>query len=51
MPRYLLPVFPLYLIFAELSNNSKVDQFVTLSLALLQGFLMVFWTMEFSLII
>jgi len=51
MPRYILPVFPLYLIFAELSNNSKVDQFVTLSLALLQGFLMVFWTMEFSLII
>lgn len=51
MPRYILPIFPIYIIFAKLSKDSRIDQFITLSLALFQGFLMVFWTMEFSLII
>lgn len=50
LPRYVLIVFPLYIIFAKLSKNSLVDQFLTITLALLQGFLMVFWSNGFEVV-
>ncbi|MHA2219277.1 MAG: hypothetical protein ACXACY_25455 [Candidatus Hodarchaeales archaeon] len=43
MPRYILIIFPLYILFAKLSKNPQVDQLLTISLALIQGFLMVYW--------
>jgi hypothetical protein len=51
IPRYILPVFPLYIAFAKFGESSKLDQIFTICLALLQGFLMVFWTMAFNLIV
>jgi hypothetical protein len=51
MPRYELTIFPLFILLAKLSNNDKIDQMISLFLALLQGFLMVFWSNGFRLII
>jgi hypothetical protein len=51
MPRYLLVVFPLFILFARLGKDDRVDQALTIMLALLQGFLMVFWTTGFTLVI
>lgn len=51
IPRYILPVFPLYILLAQIKKDSPLDQAVTISLALLQGFLMVFWAMNFDLIV
>jgi len=51
MMRYALPVFPFFLAFALLSDKPKWDEGLTLSLALLQGSLMVFWTTGFPLIV
>lgn len=49
--RYLLIIFPLYILFAKLSEKQDVDQLVTIFLALFQGFFMVFWTNAFMLTI
>lgn len=43
MHRYSLVVFPLYIILAKLSKDRRFDQFTTITLALLQGCLMVIW--------
>lgn len=51
MPRYELTIFPLFILLAKLSKNDWIDQMMTLFLALLQGFLMVFWSNGFRLII
>ena len=51
MPRFMLPIFPLYIILAKLSKNEQFNQVATISLALIQGFLMVFWAGGFRLII
>lgn len=45
MARYILPVFPLYIVFAKLGKNPDIDQALTIGMALLQGMLMVTWTM------
>jgi len=44
MPRYILPVFPLYMIFARLGEKHELDQAMTMGMALLQGLLMAVWT-------
>jgi len=45
IPRYLVPVFPLYFILAAMAQKSQtVDHSLSVALALLQGFLMAFWT-------
>lgn len=51
MPRYILPIFPLYIILAKASQNRYIDQLMTVSLGLLQGFLMVFWSYGLRFII
>jgi hypothetical protein len=51
MPRYILVVFPLYIILAKLAKHKELDAALSIFLALLQGFLMVFWTTQFTLII
>ncbi|MCM8797744.1 MAG: hypothetical protein NC923_07755, partial [Candidatus Omnitrophica bacterium] len=51
MLRYLLPAFPLYVILADIGSNRYRDELISISLALLQGFLMVFWSNGFTLII
>lgn len=51
MLRYMAVVFPLYLIFARSSRNVYVEQLIIVSMVLLQGFLMVFWTTGFGFII
>lgn len=49
--RYSLVVFPFFILFSELSKNKIIDDILTICLALLQGFLMVFWVTGFNLII
>lgn len=51
MPRYILVIFPIYILFADITKNRISEDLVTLSFALLQGFLMVFWTNGFNLVI
>jgi Gpi18-like mannosyltransferase len=49
-PRYLLPVFPFYILLAKLKKSRGLDEMITASLALLQGFLMVFWANGFDIV-
>jgi hypothetical protein len=51
MPRFILPIFPLYIVLAKLASDRTFDRTATLSLGLLQGFLMVFWCCGYSLIV
>jgi len=51
MPRYILPIFPLYILLAKLCQDKYSDQVATLSLGLFQGFLMVFWSCGFALVV
>ena len=51
MPRFLLPIFPLYIILASLGKNKLVDQIFTIVLVLIQGFFFVFWANGFRLIV
>ncbi|MDQ7822225.1 MAG: hypothetical protein RDV48_05460 [Candidatus Eremiobacteraeota bacterium] len=51
MLRYMLVIFPLALLFAKLSRDPETDTLFTVSLALLQGFLMVFWSNRFDMLI
>lgn len=51
MPRYILPVFPLYLILAKLSNSKFIDQLIMIVMSFIQGVLMVFWSYGMAIII
>jgi hypothetical protein len=51
MPRYLLAVFPIPILLARLGERRRVDEILTAGLALLQGFLMVFWANGFKLVV
>lgn len=51
MPRYILVIFPIYILFADITNNRVSEDFVTVSFALLLGFLMVCWTNSFNLVV
>lgn len=44
MPRYILVIFPFYILFADITKNHVSEDIVTLIFCLFQGFLMVFWT-------
>jgi len=49
--RYVLPIFPLYILLGRLGENKNVDIPLTAILLLLQGFLMVFWGFGFQFVI
>jgi hypothetical protein len=51
MSRYILIIFPLFILFAKLGKDSRYDRAVTIAFLLLQGFLMVFWTNQYSLVV
>lgn len=51
LPRYILSVFPIYIIFGKLASDRNWDHALTPFLVLLQGFLMVFWSHGFPLVI
>jgi hypothetical protein len=51
MPRYVLAIFPLAFVFSRLSRDARADTVLTVSLALVQGFLMVFWVSGFFLVV
>lgn len=51
MPRYLLPIFPLYILIAQLTRNPELDQAYTVLFALLQGGLSIFWFCGYNLIV
>lgn len=51
MPRYLLAIFPVPILLARLGERRRIDEIVTACLALLQGFLMVFWANGFKLVV
>ncbi|MFH1404280.1 MAG: hypothetical protein ABIH11_08435 [Candidatus Altiarchaeota archaeon] len=42
--RFTLAVFPFYIFLGKASSNPRVNQALTISLAMTQGFLMVLWT-------
>lgn len=48
--RYLLPIFPLYILLAKVVDK-KYEQIVMAAMLLLQGFMMVFWVNGFHLIV
>lgn len=50
MPRFILSVFPFFIMFARLGKNQALDTNLTIACALLQGFFMVFWVAGFWLI-
>jgi len=49
--RYTLPIFPIFIALATLFDNKKWEELLIIGLALLQGFLMVFWTIGLHLIV
>lgn len=49
--RFMVPIFPLYILLAKLGENRYFDLFAAAFLLLLQGFLMVFWTVGAGMII
>lgn len=51
MPRFLLAVFPVPILLARMGQRRNADAVLAASLALLQGFLMVFWANGFKLIV
>lgn len=51
MLRYILPIFPFFIGLALLAKNKTSDELLIISLSLLQGFLMVFWTNGLHLIV
>ncbi len=51
LPRYILVIFPLYILLAQISRRGYINQAITIILAILQGFLMVFWSIGSPLII
>lgn len=51
MPRYILPIFPFYILLAKLSSDRNFEETSTLFLGFLQGFLMVFWSSGYALIV
>ncbi len=50
MPRYLLVIFPLFFLAAQVSKKPYVNLALSLGFILTQGFLMIFWTTGFNLI-
>jgi hypothetical protein len=51
MPRFMLVIFPIYIIFVDITKNRFSEDLVMIFFALLQGFLMVFWTNSFNLVV
>lgn len=51
MARYVLPIFPLYIVLANLGRQDAWDDGITLFLGLLQGCLMVYWCTGQSLVV
>lgn len=50
-PRYLLIIFPLYIIFAKITREENNDLVLTIIFTLIQGFLMAFWSLGTNLVI
>lgn len=51
IPRYTLPIFPLFIVFASISRNKAWDDGLTLFLGFLQGCLMLYWCTGQALIV
>ncbi len=52
MPRYAVVIFPLYIVAARFTERRPgLDQSVTIGLAMVQGFLMVFWANNSFLVV
>jgi len=49
--RYMAVLFPLFIILAKITEKKEIDTYLTIFLALIQGFLMVFWTIQSYLIV
>lgn len=51
MARYMVVVFPLFIILAKVGKDRVIDQAMTIILALFQGFFMAIWTTSYLFII
>lgn len=51
MPRYTVVLFPMFILFAQLGRDRRVDAVITILLTALMGCFMVFWSIGDTLII
>jgi hypothetical protein len=51
MPRYLAVLFPVFVLFAQLGKDKRVDLALTISFVVLQWFMMVTWSIGTNIII
>lgn len=51
VPRYTLPIFPLFIILASVGRNQTWDEALTLFLGLIQGCLMLYWCTGQALVV
>jgi positive regulator of sigma E activity len=49
MLRYILPLFPFYILLSKAAKNYYLDQIMTIFLGIAQGFLMVLWCNGFKI--
>lgn len=50
LPRYTLAAFPLFIVFAKMSERPKINKLLTVLFLLLQGFFMALWTIGLNYI-
>jgi hypothetical protein len=51
MPRYTAVLFPVFILFAQLGKDKRVDTAFTIIFSVLQGCLMIFWSVGTTLIV
>lgn len=51
MPRYILPVFPLYILLARITDKNRLQQVFTMPFGFLQGVFMSLWACGFPIIV
>ncbi|MFH1835155.1 MAG: glycosyltransferase family 39 protein [Methanobacteriota archaeon] len=51
MARFILVIFPFFIILAHMGENKRIDELMTITFALLQGFLMALWATRFNIIL
>jgi hypothetical protein len=51
MPRYTVVLFPVFILFAQLGKDKKVDTAFTIIFSVLQGCFMIFWSIGATLIV
>ena len=51
MPRYMVVLFPVFILFAQLGKDKRVDTAFTIIFSVLMGCFMIFWSVGYALIV